>query len=167
MNRKAIKYFYFVRDIPYKIPLSMKETDYCCGGKHEILVGLLKSLGLEARNRVCLFFWDSLILPQKLQKVSHENDCTHTYLEVKIGNKWIILDATWDVALERKFHVNEWDGKSNTKIAVEPTKIFSPQKSKRILREFKKEDNIIKDLRENGRFYKAFNDWLERIRRSN
>ncbi len=90
---KQVDYFYFVRDIPYKIPTSIKETDYCCSGKHEILFDLLKSLGLQARYRICLFLWSSLNLPPKLKKIPHENDCTHTYLEINIKGKWKILDA--------------------------------------------------------------------------
>lgn len=63
---KQIDYFYFVRDIPYKILISIKETDYCCSGKHEILFELLKSLGLKVRHRVCMFLWSSLNLPLEL-----------------------------------------------------------------------------------------------------
>ena len=166
MKKKAINYFYFVRDIPYKIPTSIKETDYCCGGKHKILSDLLKSLGLQVRNRVCLFLWNSLDLPSKFKKISYENDCTHTYLEIKTNNRWEVLDVTWDVGLARVFHINDWDGKSNTEIAVKPIKIFSPQKSEEILNNFEKKENIIKDLKMNGKFYEAFNNWLKEIRRS-
>ena len=105
-------------------------------------------------------------MPSKFKKISYENDCTHTYLEIKTNNRWEVLDVTWDVGLARVFHINDWDGKSNTEIAVKPIKIFSPQKSEEILKNFEKKENIIKDLKMNGKFYEAFNNWLEEIRRS-
>jgi hypothetical protein len=163
MKKKAINYFYFIRDIPYKIPLSTKEIDCCCSGKHEALFVLLKSLGLQVRYRVCLFLWSNLNLSPKLKKIPHENDCTHTYLEIKIKRGWKVLDATWDIGLRRILPVNEWDGKLDTKIAVQPIKIFSLEKSKKII-EDQSERLFRKDLKINGKFYKAFNAWLERAR---
>jgi len=163
MKKKVISYFYFVRDIPYKIPTSIKEPDYCCSGKHEILFDLLKFLNLQARYRVCIFLWSSLNLPLELKKIPHKNDCTHTYLEIKIKDKWKILDATWDIGLKKVFQINEWDGKSDTKIAVEPIKIFSATKSKKIV-ENQTDEVIQKDLGINGKFYEGFNIWLKKIR---
>lgn len=161
---KAVDYFYFVRDIPYKIPLSIEEIDYCCSGKHEILFSLLKSLDLQVRYRVCVFSWSSLKLPPAVDKISHENECTHTYLEVKIKDKWEILDATWDIGLKKILPINDWDGKSGTKTALEPIEVFSPAKSKKIVKSQIKRV-IEKDIKLNGKFYKAFNEWLDTIRK--
>lgn len=161
---KKIKYFYFVRDIPYKISTSLKEPDYSCSGKHEILFKLLKSLGLKVRYRICEFLWSSLNLPLKLQKTINEDKCTHTYLEINIKGKWKILDATWDIGLKKIFHINEWNGKSNTKIAVKPIKIFSPEKSKKMVGS-ETEELVRQDLKINREIYKGFNNWLENIRK--
>lgn len=159
-----ISTFNLIRDIPYRIPLKWGEEDNCCSGKHEKLFSLLTKKGYKVRYRVCVFLWSNLNLPQKLEKISHDNDCTHTYLEIKIGEKWKILDATWDSGLKNLFHINQWDGKSNTKIAVKPTKTFTPQKSLEIVNN-QNEEIIKKDLQINGKFYKGFNKWLDKNRK--
>lgn len=94
-----------------------------------------------------------------MNKIPHDNDCTHTYLEIKIDGDWKTLDATWDSDLKGIFYINQWDGKSNTEIALKPVKIFSPQKSLEIVNN-QSEEVIQKDLQINKEFYKAVNDWL-------
>lgn len=159
-----VSLFNSVRDVPYRIPLKWGEKDNCCSGKSERLYKLLEKRGFEVRYRVCVFLWSSLGISSELKKMSHEDDCTHTYLEIKINSKWKILDATWDSGLKNLFHINQWDGKSDTKIAVKPIKIFTPEKSLEIVKNQNREV-ITKDIKINGKFYKAFNDWLERNRR--
>ena len=159
-----ISTFESIRDIPYRIPLKSGEEDDCCSGKHEKLLNLLKKKGYEVRYRVCVFLWNNLNLPSELEKIPHDEDCTHTYLEIKISDDWKILDVTWDKKLKRLFHINEWDGKSDTQIAVKATKIFTPQKSLEIVNN-QDEKVINKDLEINGEFYKAFNEWLDENRK--
>ncbi|HRY36545.1 MAG TPA: hypothetical protein P5230_01525 [Candidatus Magasanikbacteria bacterium] len=159
-----ISIFESIRDMPYRIPLKWGEEDNCCSGKHEKLFNLLKNNGYKVRYRVCVFLWSDLKLPLELEKIPHDEDCTHTYLEIKINNEWKILDATWDGGLKEIFHINKWDGKSDTEIAVKPTKIFNPQKSLEIVNN-QNEEIINKDLKINGEFYKGFNDWLDKIRK--
>lgn len=166
MIEKRIEFFNRVRDIPYKIPLSTSEPDYCCSGKHKILFDLLKSLDLKVRYRVCEFLWNQFDLPEDVKNIPHEENCTHTYLEAYIpeNNKWIIVDATWDKGLSDKFMINEWDGMNDTKNAIQPSKIYSPEESEKFVRTESKEDTE-KDLEINGKFYDAFNKWLESLRR--
>ncbi len=159
-----ISTFESIRDIPYRILLKWGEEDDCCSGKHEKIFNLLKKKGYGVRYRVCVFLWSSLNLPPELEKIPHDDDCTHTYLEIKIGDDWKILDATWDKKLKNLFHINEWDGKSDTKIAVKSTKIFTPQKSLDIVNN-QNEEIINKDLEINGEFYNGFNEWLDKNRK--
>ena len=159
---ELISLFNSIRDIPYKIPLQWGDEDNCCSGKHEKLFNLLKK-EYEVRYRVCVFLWSDLNLPSELEKIPHDNDCTHVYLEIKIDGNWKILDATWDKGLKNLFHINEWDGKFDTEIAVKPTKIFTPQKSLEIVNN-QSEEGINKDLEINGKFYKGFNEWLAKNR---
>ena len=159
-----ISTFESIRDIPYRIPLKWGEEDNCCSGKHEKLFNLLKKKGYDVRYRVCVFLWSSLNLPTELDKIPHDDDCTHTYLEIKISDNWKILDVTWDIGLKNLFHINKWDGKSDTEIAVKPTKIFTPQKSLKIVNN-QDEEVINKDLKINGEFYKGFNKWLDKNRK--
>ncbi len=74
------------------------------------------------------------------------------------------MDVTWDMDLKGIFHINKWDGKSNTEIAVKPTKIFTPQKSLEIVNN-QDEELINKDLEINREFYKGFNEWLDKNRK--
>ena len=159
-----VSIFNSIRDIPYRIPLRWNEEDNCCSGKHEKLFKLLIKKDCKVRYRVCVFLWGELNLPPDLEKIPHDNDCTHTYLEINIGGDWKILDATWDKNLKRLFHINEWDGKSNTELAVKPIRIFSPEKSLEIVKNQNREI-IEKDLKVNMKFYKGFNDWLEKNRK--
>ena len=98
-----IKEFYKIRDIPYRIPLSLREKDRCCSGKHKLLYNKLKKKDYKVRYRVCLFLWKSVKLPKYVEKIPHDKDCTHTYLEINLGKGWKILDATWDSNLKKLF----------------------------------------------------------------
>lgn len=154
-----IETFKTIRDIPYRIPLTLNEEDKCCDGKHIMLKNLLEELGLKVRYRVCSFLWSSVNLPNEVLNIFHDNLSSHVWLEVLINDKWLIIDATWDIGIKNIFPINEWDGKSNTKIAVNPLKLYTPQESARIMNNSNDEE-IILDLKRNKSFYKAFNDWL-------
>ena len=65
--------------------------------------------------------------------------------------------------MKNVFEVNNWDGKSNTKLAVKPLEIHKPQKNCKLSHNASKE-NFMKDISENGKFYKEFNNWLEKER---
>ncbi|QQS61519.1 MAG: hypothetical protein IPN70_01120 [Candidatus Moraniibacteriota bacterium] len=154
-----IEAFKSVRDMPYRIPLVLGEKDVCCSGKHKILKDLFVEQGLTVRYRVCSFLWSSLDLPSDISNVPHDDLSSHVWLEVLIDDNWIIVDATWDISVRNILHVNEWDGKSNTETAVKPLDIFTPQKSADIMNG-ENDDDILSDLKINGEFYKAFNNWL-------
>jgi len=68
-----IGYFNWVRDIPYRVPLSPTEPDYCCFGKAQMLEKLLKTTGLDVRPRICDFNWTDLKLPEDILKIPHED----------------------------------------------------------------------------------------------
>ena len=80
--------FQKVRDIPYRIPLSIQEVDNSCSGKAERLFHILKDAGYEVHYRMCTFRWSDLNIPPNVSSIPHENESTHTYLEVKTGNGW-------------------------------------------------------------------------------
>ena len=158
MNR--IEYFNWVRDIPYRCPLSVEEPDYCCFGKHQILERLLKGAGLEVRPRICDSDWDSLPLPKKVLKIPHQNEVCHVYLEVKIDGKWKQIDASLDKGLSPKFPLIEWDGHNSTPLCIKPRgTIWSPKTSLEIYHE------IENDFTSEYEFYSALNNWFEEIRK--
>lgn len=160
-----IKAFKTVRDMPYRIPLALGKKDVSCSGKHKILKDLFAEQGFKVRYRVCSFLWSSIDLPSEVLNVPHDDLSSHVWLEVEINNEWVIVDATWDIGIKNILHVNEWDGKSNTETAVKPLEIFTPQKSADIMNGENDEDILI-DLKINGEFYEAFNNWLVKQRTS-
>jgi len=159
----AVEYFRFVRDIPYRIPLSVHEPDHCCIGKHVALEALLASLGFKVRYAFCLWSWSNLDLPESLTEIPHEDRASHVYLEVynREQERWMIVDATWDKKLASKLKVSEWDGRSDTTIAVKPVKILEERRD-----HFDRpsEAQWMEFMRVNGRFFEAFNRWLESVR---
>ena len=162
-NMDIVTTFSSIRDIPYKIPLSLDDKAVDCDKKHKKLLNLLTKQGLKVRFRICVFLWSELNVPAKILKISHIDKCEHLYLEVLINNQWITLDATWDIGLKNILKVNEWDGKSNTVIAVKPIRIYSSQE-KRNLSHNETKKSFIEDIKINRAFYKAFNMWLEKNR---
>ncbi|MCK4554477.1 hypothetical protein KAU19_06005 [Candidatus Parcubacteria bacterium] len=157
------KIFNSIRDIPYKIPLSLGDKAIDCDKKHKKLFDLLIRQGLKVRFRICVFLWSELNIPAKILKIPHIDKCEHLYLEVFINDQWTTLDVTWDIGLKNIFKVNEWNGKSNTALAVKPIKIYGPQENKKLSHTETKE-SFLEDIRTSGSFYKAFNKWLEKNR---
>lgn len=155
--------FNTIRDIPYRIPLSTAEEDNCCSGKARRFKKILEDAGYRARYRVCEFQWSDMELPESVRSVPHENQSTHVYLEVLINNQWIDVDPTWDCAIERILPVADWDGQTSTIIAVKSLQLFSHEESKKIMEEEDIEE-VEEDLKKNGAFYKAFNEWLQNER---
>jgi hypothetical protein len=163
-----IEIFNQIRDIPYRIPLALDETEGEYGGsclyKVELLKNLLESEGLECRYRICTFLWSQLNIPEEVMKAEHNDNAEHVWLEVLINNKWIILDPTWDIGLTRIFSINSWDGISDTKPAVKPSEIFDVDTSAAMMKFDDYEGELVKDLAVNGEFYKELNNYFEKIR---
>lgn len=157
------KAFIEIRDIPYSIPLFYGAEDKCCTGKHKKLFEILKKEGFDVRWRVCTFKWSDMQLPEKVSINQHDDNSTHAYLEVMIDGDWKKVDATWDKSLSTILPVNEWDSFSDTQIAVSVISIFSPEESLSIINNENKQV-VEADLEINGKFYQAFNEWLEETR---
>jgi hypothetical protein len=166
MKEKIIKIFNQVRDIPYRIPLTLQETDYCCSGKSVILKSKLEKIGLKVRFAVGCFYWSSFILPDLVVDISHDKDCTHTWIEVYLNNVWVKLDSSWDRALNTVFPIAQFDGKHDTILAVKIEDYFSQEKSEKIMNNQEKSESeeLIQDLEKNAKFYEAFNNYLEETR---
>ena len=90
-----ISSFDSIRDIPYRIALKWGEEDNCCSGKHEKLFNLLTKQGYKVRYRVCIFLWISLNLPKELETIPHDDNCTHTYLEIYLNNLFDIIKIVY------------------------------------------------------------------------
>jgi hypothetical protein len=159
-----ISEFHRVRDIPYRIPLTPDAPDHCCSGKTVELMKAFKGAGVDVRQIICLFKWSSLDLPSDLLAVKHDDATSHTYFEALIDGKWVIIDPTWDPRISSVFHVNEWDGRTDTQVAVPATETLSPEKSLEYLDRYNAPQAVVDDMAANGEFYKAFNEYLEKVR---
>jgi len=153
-----------IRDVPYRIPLSRNDADDCYNGKAIRLKKLLEENGYEARYVVCEFRWSDLDLPKEILDIPHQDLSTHVYLELKIDEKWVILDPSWDSGLRNILPVNDWDGRSDTTIAVKPTETYSLEKSAEIMIDEGNEE-LEEELKASGEFFKAFNEYLEKNRK--
>jgi len=169
----AVEYFEFVRDIPFRMPLSVGDPDHSCFRKAEVLKPLLESVGLKVRFALSRFSWNDLNFPQSLKVIPHE-DVVHVYLEVysKERSRWMAVDPTWDKGLASQLPVSEWDGKSDTAIAVKATERLEPIERQEELDKFCDIPGLRSWLelpmdspsKGNGRFYQALNEWVESVR---
>ena len=163
-----IKHFRIVRDIPYYISIG-SEQDYSCATKPYLLDILLRHIGLEVQHILCTFRWDNLGLPSNLCSIPHDSEETHEYLLVMIPEtgSWVKVDPTWDSRIQYpNLKASDWDGLSDTAIAVPVQHVWSPEESEKLIRE---EENMPPTLRDeylsrNGLFFKAFNEWLSAMR---
>ena len=170
IDRKRI--FEEVRDLPYRIPLEYNEPDYACEGKYKMFMKLADRYNIKARPLVFEYQWTSLNLPRKLLKYTLEEDVLHICPEVYIEERgiWVPADPTWDIKLKNKhngIYVNEWDGESPTRLSAPPTRICTPEESLESSLEEMTKGEFDEDLKQNGGFYKAFNEWLEELRDKN
>jgi hypothetical protein len=163
-NEHLIEEFNRIRDIPYRIPLVLEEPDACCSGKAKQLLKEVSQAGYEARYRVGSFRWSALNLPQDVVVLPHEDMGTHVYVEAEINDMWRAIDATWDKGLAQVLPVNEWDGQSDTKIAVPILELFSVEESAKIMEDSTNPVSFEKDIETNGTFYSGLNNWLAEIR---
>lgn len=164
MNATNLKsLFESERNIPYRIPLSCDEKDHCCSGKHERLLRAFTNAGIDTRYRVCWFRWSDIALPPEVASVPHDDECSHVYLEVKSNDAWTIVDATWDPGLASILPINDWIDGEDMIVAVPATKTLSPADSAALMTAITPHDIEI-DLEKHTAFYRAFNEWLEKVR---
>lgn len=154
-----------IRDIPYRIPLTLEEESCNCSGKSIKLREFFDHKWYISRYRICTFKWSDMNLPEAITKIPHQDDSTHVYIELFMNNKWINIDPTWDDSLSPTFKISIWDWMNSTMIAVNPRELFDDTSSKSIM-ENQDNNEVLKDLEINWEFYKTFNSYLEEVRRS-
>ncbi len=96
-----------------------------CIPKHYLLADIYRQLGFEVVFATFPFLWNNpdLRYPPELRKLATSLPVAyHLACRVRIDNRWVLVDATWDPLLARGgFPVNEdWDGRSDTRCAVKP-----------------------------------------------
>jgi len=134
--QSRVSIFEHVRDIPYSLSVLMNDPKTAaeqiltygkgyCAPKHYLLAEMFRKLGLEVVFAIFPFLWNDpdIRYPPELRglatglPVAHHMAC-----RVRINNRWVLVDATWDLPLARVgFPVNEhWDGYVDTRCAVKP-----------------------------------------------
>ncbi|HEY1096696.1 MAG TPA: hypothetical protein VGF14_05600 [Alphaproteobacteria bacterium] len=165
---QRIAFFEFVRDIPYRIGLGEDDTNYNCVTKSDMLAKMLEGLGIKSRPIICTFDWMEGVFPASVLALPRDPGETHQYLEIYIPEtkKWIKCDPTWDKRLaDAGFTIPQWNGKSDTALAVKPHKIYSAEESLQIIADENDPKEYTRHMRKHRRFYKAINRWLESQRR--
>lgn len=189
-----IAVFNRIRDIPYAImpdqtdpvigPLNLlKEGRGHCASKHFLLGILFGRLGIGIKYVSIPFSWDQpdILYPDRLRELAASLPLSyHLACRAFIGERWILVDATWDPPLAAAgFPVNtEWDGHSDTLPAVVPTLVVPPDGDesvseivhesagerpelyKRARRTYSPED-----IARRKEFDEEFNLWVEKVRR--
>lgn len=177
-----ISVFEHIRDIPYAIvpafrdpvvgPSGMLKTNRgACGPKHYLLLPMFEKLGISVKYATYLLYWNdpAVKYPPELRALTEKMPLIgHLACKAKIGNKWVLVDATWDKLIKKTgFPINEsWDGVSDTKCAVTAVK----EKVHESLEERIAYDSAIRNAftEEQKAVYAEFilklNVWLEQIR---
>ena len=102
----AERAFALVRDMPYRRASSrrpeaiVKEWRGTCSGKHYLLADVFRELGLEVRVVMATHRFtaeNTGHLPAELRALVAQGQVpdVHTYLRVKTGQGWTVVDATW------------------------------------------------------------------------
>lgn len=181
-DKKArINIFENMRDIPYAVILEhfdcekgpermIRANKGFCVPKHYLLAEFYKNLGLQVRLHTFLFRWEKINAdyPRKLKDMAKGlSEVYHLACGVLIENNWVIVDATWDIALEKTgLPVNKiWDGASNTLLAVKPEAEYIHDNINEREDFLKNQEYSLSEKLRLSRFSLEFNKWLEAVRK--
>jgi hypothetical protein len=135
-HESIISVFEHIRDIPYSLAVPMRDPGTAaeqllllgkgyCGPKHYLLAEMYRNLRLEVVFATFPFLWNDpdLRYPPELRALAAIMPVAHHLAcRVRINDRWVLVDATWDRPLEKGgFPVNDhWDGYADTRCAVKP-----------------------------------------------
>ncbi|MFA5164310.1 MAG: hypothetical protein WC481_01930 [Candidatus Omnitrophota bacterium] len=171
-----------IRDIPYAIVPAMRdpatgpgmmlrENRGSCNPKHVLLAEELRKLGLKVRYANYAFYWDdpAVKYPPELRALTKKMPAgNHLAVKAFIGGKWVLVDATWDLPLEKAgFPVNaDWDGVSDTKNAVTPlNEVLNETIEERVKYDTALRSKYTEEQRTAyAEFVEKLNNWLEVVR---
>lgn len=162
LEKEIIDLFERVQNIPF----GFSKDKAVCSEKHFFLAKEFKRLGIPVKFLLVKFSWKDLPISKEVeQAVDKQKNPFHWHVALKIKprNKWIHLDATWDLGLKESGLpvVEQWDGKSDTKLAVKPIRIIEIPFFMHGILEF-----IGKRVRDKHKgLQKALSKWIEQKRR--
>ncbi|MBL7169602.1 MAG: hypothetical protein ISS48_01110 [Candidatus Aenigmarchaeota archaeon] len=159
-KNKIIELFEKVQKIPYYL-LRHRDSKKIfelnkgyCSEKNIWLGNEYKKMGLKVKYYLVKFRWEELPIPKDILNLFDEKIHYHLAMKVKLDGEWIWVDPTWDPELEKAgFPVTKnWNGKSDTKLAVKPLEI----------KEYEPQDPTDTNIKKE--FMDEFNNYLEKIR---
>jgi hypothetical protein len=175
-GQAIVTVFRKVRDIPYGVidsrdPLKVLAANKgTCSGKHLLLAGLYRSMGLLVKDMVAFHKYQDLPrktrYPDKLKLLLQRGNGVpdyHNFITLSLKGTWVTLDATFEEDLKDHFVVNEWDGRGDTKLSVRPIiawEVKEPVGFK--LTKLAEMPLEIQNCRKE--FLRAFSDWLVQLR---
>jgi hypothetical protein len=178
-----ISVFTHVRDIPYALSERKRDPEKAetemlrvkkgsCSPKHFLLGGLFGAMGLDVKYATYPFRWADLAIkyPEKLLELAGRMPMEyHLACKVRIGPRWVLVDATWDSALAKAgFPVNtRWDGLSDTLNAVDALgEIMHDTPRERALYVAEKRKVMSpEEKKATVLFIRELNSWLENIQK--
>lgn len=173
-GQKIVKLFEIVRDIPYG-DVQPRSPENCwkqkkgpCSTKNIVLYDLYKALGVPVQKWMCSFQYN------QSRKFSNEMNyllkkpvvVLHTFIKIKRNNKWVVVDATHDLGLEKAgIQVQKnWDGFSDTLLAVKPIKFFRVRDTEEKKAEFYSNESK-EDRERRKKFMALFFKWVDSLRK--
>jgi len=111
---ERISIFETVRDFVYQInwvsePEKLLEIkEWYCTSKHRLLKGIYDRLWYQTQLCFIPFSFNMIYLPDDLKNRWYANKkWYHTFLQVLVDDKWINIDATFNIELKNIYDVNE------------------------------------------------------------
>lgn len=181
-QESRIAVFEHIRDIPYAIIPELRDpyigpsgllSKNCgsCQPKHYLMGIMFGKLDIPVKYATFKFKWGdcSINYPPELEKIIPALPYAyHLAIKAYINNKWILVDATYDIPLSKAgFPVTEnWDGKSDTKNAVAAEEeILHDSPQERVAYELAQRNKYSeKEKMLYSEFVDKLNLWLKRIR---
>jgi transglutaminase-like putative cysteine protease len=177
-----IRIFQNIRNIPYAVIPELIDHNkgpsgllFCrkgsCSPKHFLLGEMFRRLGIPVKYASFPFRWSGLDVryPSGLKEIVAGLPADHHLAcKVFVGNRWVLIDATWDLPLRKAgFPVTvDWDGFGDTVLGVVPLEeqLHHTPAERTVYLNSKEAFYTGKEKAEYGKFIEEFNRWLEEIR---
>jgi len=183
LEEARISIFNHIRDIPYAIVPEFRDPEVgtsgilelnkgSCQPKHFLLAAFFDRLNIPVKYVSYPFKWQNqpLKFPDSFKEVLNGLPLSyHLACKAYIEYKWVLVDATYDPALEAAgFPITEgWSGLDDTVNAVVPLgEVIHESLSERIAYELSQKSRYSpQEKLLSGKFVEELNSWLDSIRK--
>lgn len=134
-----------------------------CLAKSDLLVKSFKALGYEAQRIRYLYELPSS--PVEVELLPSKDDI-HSAVRLKLGSKWIFIDATHDPSLNSQLTVSNWDGINSTQFCYQPKGPIwvEGEHDQEIQREISRIGKLYEMSDTSHGYMTVFNMWLNYLR---